>query len=110
MDLVRYGAVDQLNTDITLVGGITSWMRVAKFAEPLGIKMGHHEEPQVSLTTLAVVENPAPVEIFANPKRDPLWRQIMKNPLKIKDGMVEVPDGPGLGIPLNWDFINKYRV
>lgn len=50
------------------------------------------------------------MEIFANPKRDPLWRQIMKNPLKIADGFVEVPDGIGLGIPLNWDFINKYRV
>lgn len=110
MNLVRYGAVDQLNTDMTLVGGITSWMRVAEFAQKHGVKMGHHEEPQGSITTLACCENAAPVEIFANPKRDPLWRQIMKNPLKIADGFVEVPDGIGLGIPLNWDFINKYRV
>lgn len=109
MDLVRNGSVRQLNTDMTLVGGITSWMRVADFAKNYGVTMGHHEEPQVSIQTLCVVEAAAPVEIFANLKRDPLWRKIMKNPLKIKDGLVEVPDGPGLGIPLNWDFINKYR-
>ncbi len=110
MDLVRYGAVSQLNTDMTLVGGVTSWMRVAKFAAQYDVVMGHHEEPQVSIQTLAVVEKAAPCEIFANPKRDPLWRKIMKNPLKIADGFVEVPTEPGLGIPLNWDFINQYRV
>ena len=110
MDLVRYGAVSQLNTDMTLVGGITSWMRVAKFASKHGVVMGHHEEPQGSITTLAVCEHAAPLEIFANPHRDPLWRQIMKHPIEIKDGFAMVPDGPGLGIPLNWDFINKYRV
>jgi len=108
-DLVRYGAVDQLNTDMTLVGGITSWMRVAEFANKHGASIGHHEEPQGSVTTLAVVEKPGPVEIFANEKRDPMWRKIMGQPLKIKDGMVEVPQDPGLGIPLNWEFINKYK-
>ncbi|MCK9364292.1 MAG: mandelate racemase/muconate lactonizing enzyme family protein [Syntrophales bacterium] len=107
-DLVRYGAVDQLNTDMTLVGGITAWMRVAEFAEQHGVIMGHHEEPQVSLTTLSVVKLNAPVEIFANEKRDPLWRNIMKNPPRVADGFMDVPDGIGLGIPLNWDFINKF--
>lgn len=109
-DLVRYGAVDQLNTDMTLCGGLTSWMRVAKFANEHGAKMGHHEEPQVSTVALSVVENNAPVEIFADANRDPLWRQIMKQPLEIADGFVKVPQGPGMGIPLNWDFINKYRI
>ncbi|MBN2438851.1 MAG: mandelate racemase/muconate lactonizing enzyme family protein [Deltaproteobacteria bacterium] len=108
-DLVRYGAVDQLNTDMTLVGGITAWMRVAAFAEKYGVSMGHHEEPQVSLTTLSVVKRNAPVEIFANEKRDPLWRKIMKNPPRVADGFMDVPDGIGLGIPLNWDFINKFK-
>lgn len=108
-DLVRYGAVDQLNTDMTLVGGITGWMRVARFAAQHGVSMGHHEEPQGSLSTLAVVEKVGPVEIFANEKRDPLWRKIMASPPKIKDGMMEIPQGPGLGIPLNWDFINTFK-
>ncbi len=109
-DLIRYGAVDQLNTDMTLVGGITSWMRVAAFAAKHNVVMGHHEEPQGSVTVLSVVEKAAPVEIFANEKRDPMWRKIMAEPLKIKDGLMEVPQGPGLGIPLNWEFINKYTV
>ena len=39
-DLARYGAVDILNTDVTLVGGITSWMRVAQFVEGMGVDDG----------------------------------------------------------------------
>ena len=25
------------------------------------------------------------------------------------DGMVAVPDGPGLGVTLDWDYIDKHR-
>jgi D-arabinonate dehydratase len=109
-DLVKYGAVDQLNTDLTLVGGVTGWMRVAKFAEKHGVAMGHHEEPQGALTLLSVCKKIGPVEIFANEIRDPLWRKIMASPPQIKDGKMQVPQGPGLGIPLNWNFIDKYKV
>ncbi len=106
-DLVRYGAVDQLNTDVTLVGGITAWRHVAKFAEAHGVSMGHHEEPQVSTTLLSVAAKAGPLEIFADPKRDPLWRQILKNPPTPRNGKVQVPQGPGLGFSLDWEFIAK---
>ncbi len=109
-DLVRYGAVDQLNTDATLVGGITGWMNVAKFAASRNVSMGHHEEPQVSLTLLSVVENIGPVEIFADEKRDPLWKKILKNAPVPEDGKLRVPQGPGLGLELNWDVIDKLRI
>ena len=108
-DLVRYGAVDQLNTDVTLVGGITAWMNVAAFAQTKGVAMGHHEEPQVSLTLLSVVEKAAPVEIFHNEKRDPLWRKILRNPPTPRNGVMAVPQGPGLGLELDWQFIDTVR-
>jgi len=107
-DLVRYGAVDQLNTDATLVGGVSGWMNVAAFAAERGVAMGHHEEPQVALTLLSVVEKIGPVEIFANPDRDPLWRKIVQDPPLPRDGFLEVPQGPGLGLPLDWKTIERY--
>ncbi len=107
-DLVRYGAVDQLNTDATLVGGVSGWMNVAAFAAEHGVAMGHHEEPQVSLTLLSVVEKIGPVEIFANPERDPLWRRIVRQPPLPRDGHMDVPQGPGLGLDLNWETIERH--
>lgn len=107
-DLVRFGAVDQLNTDATLVGGVTGWMNVAAFAAEHGVAMGHHEEPQVALTLLAVVEKIGPVEIFANPDRDPLWQKIVRNPPRPEAGFLAVPQGPGLGLALDWGVIGQY--
>lgn len=109
-DLVRYGAVDQLNTDATLVGGITGWMHVADFAASRGVAMGHHEEPQVSLTLLSVVNNIGPVEIFADERRDPLWKEILRNAPTPDGGTLPVPQGPGLGIELDRDVIERLRV
>jgi D-arabinonate dehydratase len=107
-DLVRYGAVDQLNTDCTLVGGISGWMNVANFAARNGVAMGHHEEPQVSATLLSVVEDIGPVEIFADRSRDPLWREILLDPPLPSQGFMKVPQGPGLGLELDWSIIDRH--
>jgi L-alanine-DL-glutamate epimerase-like enolase superfamily enzyme len=29
----------------------------------------------------------------------------LKNPLKLTNGYVEMPEGPGLGVELDWDLI-----
>jgi L-alanine-DL-glutamate epimerase-like enolase superfamily enzyme len=34
----------------------------------------------------------------------------LKNGLVIKDGYVQAPTGPGLGIEYDWDFIDKHTV
>ncbi|MCW2306349.1 mandelate racemase/muconate lactonizing enzyme family protein [Rhodobium gokarnense] len=35
---------------------------------------------------------------------------IIKSPLVIKNGHTQLPEGPGLGVELDWDKIEKYRV
>ena len=52
-DLVARGAVDILNVDVTIAGGVTEWRRIAGMARAFGIGMAHHEEPQISLHLLA---------------------------------------------------------
>jgi L-alanine-DL-glutamate epimerase-like enolase superfamily enzyme len=39
---------------------------------------------------------------------NPLRTQLMTQPIRPKDGIVQVPDGPGLGIELNMATIKKY--
>ena len=36
--------------------------------------------------------------------------EIIKAPIPCIDGHLTVPSGPGLGIELDWDAIEKYRV
>lgn len=109
-DLVTKGGVNILNVDCTLCGGITEWNRIADFARLTNVEMAHHEEPQVAVHLMAAHPHATYVEVFLNRKRDPLlWTLPVGFPV-IKDGMMVVPEGDGLGIPLDSAFIAKYRV
>lgn len=108
-DLILAGAVDILNVDATIAGGITEWRRVAAMASSLNISMAHHEEPQVSIHLLAAIPHGLYVEIFPDTVRDPLWFELPATHPDIRDGWMQVPQGPGLGIPLKQEVIERYR-
>ncbi len=108
-DLVIHGKVNILNVDVTIAGGVTEWRRMAALASHFHVEMAHHEESQVSLHLLASIPHGLYVEIFPNPKRDPLWFELPAERPVIKDGYMHLPAGPGLGMPLNEEVIARYR-
>jgi D-arabinonate dehydratase len=108
-DLVLYGRVNILNTDVTIAGGVTEWRRIAGLASTLDVQMAHHEESQVAVHLLAAIPHGLYVEIFPNVERDPLWYELPQERPVIRDGYMRVPEGPGLGMPLNQDVIERYR-
>jgi D-arabinonate dehydratase len=109
-DLVVGKAVDILNVDVTVAGGVTEWRRIAAMAGAFHVQMAHHEEPQIAVHLLASVPNTLYVEIFPNYERDPMWVDLPLNPPVIRDGYMEVPQGYGTGINLNPEIIEKYRI
>ena len=65
---------------------------------------------QIAVHMLAAVPNGTYVECFPDPERDPLWASFIKNRAPIRDGIIEVPQGPGFGLELDWGQIEKYRL
>lgn len=109
-DLVVRGAVDILNVDVTIAGGVTEWRRIASMAASFGVRMAHHEEPQVALHLLAGVAHGICVEIFPNYERDPMWFDLpLKQPV-IRNGEMYLSDLAGFGMPLNQETIRRWRV
>ena len=108
--LVDGGAVDYVNFDASESGGITAWRRAAAMCELHNVKMAHHEEPQIATHMLAGVPHGSYVECFANPQRDPLWDSFIENRVEVKDGIVQVPQGPGFDLVLDNKMIKKYRL
>ncbi|HEV7995893.1 MAG TPA: mandelate racemase/muconate lactonizing enzyme family protein [Stellaceae bacterium] len=108
--LIAAGAVDLINFDASEAGGITEWRRAAALCAVHGIEMAHHEEPQISTQMLAAVPHGTYVECFPDPERDPLWAGMIRNRAPIKNGIIEVPHGPGFGLELDWDLIGRYRL
>jgi D-arabinonate dehydratase len=108
--LIAAGAVDLVNFDASEAGGITEWRRAAGMCALYGIRMAHHEEPQIALHMLAAVPHGTYVECFPDPERDPLWASFIKNRPPIKDGIIAVPHAPGFGLELDWALVEKYRL
>jgi D-arabinonate dehydratase len=109
-DLVLSGGVKILNVDVTIAGGVTEWRRISGMASTLNVQMAHHEEAQIALHLLASIPHGLYVEIFPNKKRDPMWYDLPAEHPKIESGMMYLPTQPGLGMDLNEDIIEKYRV
>jgi L-alanine-DL-glutamate epimerase-like enolase superfamily enzyme len=109
-DLVTKGGINILNVDCTLCGGITEWDRVANMARLMNVEMAHHEEPQIAIHLMAAHPHATYVEIFLNRLRDPLlWKLPMEFPV-IRNGLMDVPQSGGIGIALNTEVIEQFRV
>ncbi len=108
--LLDAGAVDLVNFDASEGGGVTEWRRAASLCAQAGVKMAHHEEPQIAGHLLAAVPHGTYVECFADPERDPVWQALWANRPAVRDGTFPIPDGPGFGVVLDEAMIQRYRV
>ena len=108
--LLDAGAVDLVNFDASEGGGVTEWRRAAALCGAAGVKMAHHEEPQIAGHLLAAVPHGTYVECFADPERDPAWQVLWANRPAVKDGLFPIPDGPGFDLVLDEALIRRYRI
>jgi mandelate racemase len=89
------GACDYAMPDAQRIGGVTGWMRAAALAQGAGVEMSSHLFPEASCHLLAVTPTCHWLEYvdWAAP--------ILKEPLAVKDGLVSMPEKPGLGMTWN---------
>jgi L-alanine-DL-glutamate epimerase-like enolase superfamily enzyme len=111
--LVEAGAVDVVQPDVAWAGGITECRRIAALAQANHRAYAPHCFSSAvllvaSLHLGASFPNCSLVEIDRNPNA--LRTDLLREPLVIRDGIVEAPSGPGLGIELNPATVEKYRV
>lgn len=107
-DLMERGSIDVCNFDSSWSGGPTQWRRVAGMAALHGIRMAHHEEPQVSAHLLAATSLGTFVECFL-PERDPIFWHMISNRGPITGGLYRVPSEPGFGVELDASWVEQYR-
>ncbi len=108
-DLVVDGAIDVSNFDASWAGGPTVWRKAAGLCAAFGVELGHHEEPQVSAHLLASVPDHTFVECF-DEERDPFFWHLATLSDRIANGSYHLPQGPGFGIELDWDYVRRYTV
>ncbi|MEM2875713.1 MAG: enolase C-terminal domain-like protein [Candidatus Bathyarchaeia archaeon] len=103
--VVRKEAADMINLKIGKIGGIFYSRKVNARAEASDIPclVGSMLEGNIGTAASAHFALAAPNLKFAHDLIGPLFRadDVVKEPLKIKDGCVEVPERPGVGVELD---------
>jgi mandelate racemase len=97
-------ACDLVMPDFMRIGGVTGWLRAAAIAGAAGIPISTHLYPEVAAHVMRVSETAHWLE----------WQDwvdpILQQPYAIKDGLLHIPERPGLGLDWNEDAIKAHLV
>ena len=105
-------AADILNPDVCNVGGILELKEIAAMAEPYFVVISPHNFNSTTVGLAATIQVSAAIpnflitEYFVN--LEELGRDIAKKPFEVKDGYIQIPDAPGLGIDLDEERLAAY--
>jgi len=102
--MLEAGSVDVVMIDVLRAGGITPWMKIAGMAQAFNLPVVSHLLPEVHVHMIAAIPNGLTVEFM--PWSCRLFEEV---PLP-RDGMLTIPEKPGLGLSLNREVIKRFGV
>ncbi len=110
-EMLRQGAVDFAQPSVTKIGGITEMMKIIQMCNEYSIPVMPHSPYfgpgfLATLHMTACFKEPTMIEYsFAEMADNPLGDAIL-----MKNGLLKIPTGPGLGYDPDLDIIEKFRV
>lgn len=107
---IQLEAVDYFNFN----GSMANFLRMADVADAAGIPCWHGSEVDLGILEASYLHASAaarnctlPSDIFGELVRED---DLIVEPIPVKDGQARVPQKPGLGIELDLEALEKYRV
>ena len=109
-NMVRHRYVDLVRVDALVVGGVKEFLLSAEIARNSGLRISTHIHSEVHAQLAATIDN---LDIGGLEYMDPklnvdLFHLLINNPLKLKNGLFNIPNAPGFGIDWNWQAIAQY--
>ncbi len=118
-DLIASRSLAFAQPDVSRAGGITETRRIATLAHAFDVRFAPHVGFSGVVCLAATIQLAAAMPNFhtleAMTIPNPLREELATVPIATADGLtdsgeVPVPDGPGLGIELDPDAIERYRI
>ncbi|HEX8213459.1 MAG TPA: mandelate racemase/muconate lactonizing enzyme family protein [Longimicrobium sp.] len=113
-ELISRRAVDIVQPDVIWSGGITETRKIAALAHAYGLPVIPHNFSSAvaaiaNMHFIASIPNGSWLELDQNP--NPLRTELFQEPLTVRpDGTIALPERPGLGVVLNPETVERYRV
>jgi L-alanine-DL-glutamate epimerase-like enolase superfamily enzyme len=112
-DLLEARAVDVLQPDLAIAGGITETLRICALAATHGLTVAPHLWGGAVLFASGLhlaVATPCVTTLEFSRGENPLLNELVHEPFELVDGHVQAPDRPGLGLTLNREFVRAITV
>ncbi len=108
-ELIEHRSADILQPDVAVLGGVSEWMKVAALASAFDLPVASHYFHDVHVHLMAAVPNALMAEYF--PDLDIMvFDRVVREPLKVENGYLSVPQRPGLGMELDEEALRRFRV
>jgi L-alanine-DL-glutamate epimerase-like enolase superfamily enzyme len=103
-DMLRAGAADILMPDLQRIGGLTEFRRVANLASCFDVPVSTHIFTEQSLSIAGSAANCIYLEHM------PWFQSLYREPMRLVDGRMAMPEGSGLGFTFDPDAVERYRI
>ncbi|CAN5389999.1 mandelate racemase/muconate lactonizing enzyme family protein [soil metagenome] len=112
-DLINARAVDILQPDPAICGGITETRRIDALASAYNLRLAPHlwagAPAFFSAMHIAAASSSSFILEFSL-GANPMLHDIIEEKIAAEDGMIEIPDRPGLGITIREDVIRRHTM
>ncbi|MDH3600896.1 MAG: mandelate racemase/muconate lactonizing enzyme family protein [Candidatus Tectomicrobia bacterium] len=105
-------AADIINPDVCNCGGLLELKEIAAMAEPYGVVVSPHNYNSTTIGLAATLQVSACIpnflitEYFVN--FEDRAQEVAVQPFEVKDGYIQLPEGPGLGLELRQEALETY--
>ena len=111
-ELVDCRAVDVLQPDAAIIGGISEAMKVAGLASTYQIDLAPHcwgsaLSFQAGLSIAFASPSAAIIEFSLG--GNPMMHDLVNENIEVTNGQINAPEKPGLGVTINWEFVEKHH-
>lgn len=103
--LIAAGGVSFPEPDVSNIGGITAWMKVAHLAEAYNLEVTTHGVHDLHVHLLAAIPNASYLEAHGFG-----LEKFIAHPLEIVEGVAMAPERPGHGVEFDWNALDALKV
>lgn len=109
-ELLRHRGADILQPDACVAGGVSEWMKIAHAAAAFDRSIAPHWHANVHAQLAAATTNTLAVEYFALAEDIYNFEALLQRELVVEDGEIVLDDTPGIGIALDDEAVERYRI
>ncbi|PWC27567.1 mandelate racemase/muconate lactonizing enzyme family protein [Teichococcus aestuarii] len=110
-ELAELRAVDVMQPDLAIAGGITEGLRIAGIAAAYNLRLAPHlwsGAPAFAAGLHLAATQSAGFILEYSLGHNPMLHELIEESFPVEDGHVAIPDRPGLGITVRESFLREY--